>query len=109
MATRLMTTYKDLGLDLEITTMPSKRDFRSLDETQHGTPESVQHLTSFPKRVLPVSPEGNGQIVKKNDHLLDDCRYIVLTVRSAQASPDDHLRAASRLGFTLFGNGWMAG
>jgi len=47
--------------------------------------------------------------VKKNDHLLDDCRYIVLSGAQRASSPDDHLRAASRLGYASspMVDGWV--
>lgn len=77
---RLMTTYQNLGLDLEITNNAVEAGLSEMwQRLSSGRMKVFKHLSHFQKEYCLYRRKEDGQIVKKNDHLMDDARYICLS------------------------------
>lgn len=106
---RLMTTYQDLGLDLEITNNAVEAGISEVwQRLSTGRLKVFKHLTNFQKEYCIYRRKEDGKIVKKNDHLQDACRYIILSGASrAKAVPRKPTMPQTDFYFGESSNGWM--
>lgn len=106
---RLMKVYQDLGLDLEIAMNGVEAGItEAWQRMSTGRLKVFRHLTNFKKEYCLYRRNDNGQVVKKNDHLLDALKFICLSgAARAKPVPSKHEMRPHDYGVALSGNSWM--
>ena len=106
---RLMKTYTDLGLDLEITYNAIEAGITECwQRFSSGRLKVFRHLTWFQKEYCLYRRKEDGKIVKKNDHLMDDCRYIVLSgLARAKSVHQQETPKTQEYGYMRSAHSWM--
>lgn len=97
--TKMKEEYEDQGLILAKANNAVHAGLRHvLIEMQTGMLKVFNTLVYFKKEIRLYRRDEKGKIVKENDHLMDDMRYLLNTDGAFQSRPIPRARGSGRLG-----------
>lgn len=106
---RLMSMYRNMGLNIR----PADNDvevgiYKIYNDLASGTMKVFNHLNNFLGEYQLYSRDINGQIIKRNDHLMDAWRYANNSIKFARSMPGN-VSQAQRRASALNGGNYVGG
>lgn len=110
--TRLITEYRDLGLKLEpARNMVEAGLLRTWQDLSTGKTKVFKSCTNFFAEYRLYRRDDKGEVVKENDHLMDDLRYLHMSGFDRATTPPPMIREQEKYEFRPYGEnanqGWM--